>query len=142
LVHTDSQAINEHGYGHTSRKIPQNKIAPEIQRLSDTDSQAINEDGYGHTSRKIPRNKIAPEIRRLGDTGSQASDVYAYGHILEDLSIIKGLPAGERTSSYSGAGMPITRPLRISTQGSFRNQESDKFIKVSFSRGIEVNMYT
>ncbi len=100
---------------------------------------------HEHTSKKIPKNKIAPEILRLGDTGSQASDVYAYGRILEDLSIIKSLPAGERTSSYSDAGMPITRPLRISTQGSFRNQESDKnakFLKVSFSWGIEVNMYT
>lgn len=93
----------------------------------------------GHITRKMQRNKIAPEIWRLGDTASQASDVYAYGHILEELSVIKCLPTGEKEKRvpYSGAGkgMPI-RPLRVSTQGSFRNQESDKknakFIKVSF----------
>ena len=91
---------------------------------------------YAQYGRKIQSNKLAPEIRKLGDTGSQASDVYAYGHILEDLSVIRCLPTGEREKRtlYSGAGIP-SRPLRISIQGSFRNQESNnnaKFIKVSF----------
>ena len=88
---------------------------------------------HSHVSRKISRNKIAPEIRRLGDTGSPASDVYAYGHILEDLSVIKSLPAGAARTSYSDADMPSIRPLRISTQGNQESDKNDKFIKVHVS---------
>ena len=115
-----------------SRKTLWSKTALKLRNLVHTDSQANNTHAYGHVSRKTPRNKIAPEIRRLGDTGSPASDVYAYGHILEDLSVIKNLPAGIERSSRDMA-LPSIRPLRISTQGSFRNQETDKFIKVHVS---------
>ena len=129
-----------------SKKTQGNKIAPKFQKLGHTVSQVSGvNDQYGRTSRKTQSNKLAPEIRKLGDTGSQASDVYAYGHILEDLSVIRCLPTGEREKRipYSGAGMP-NRPLRISSQGSFRNQEPNnnaKFTKVSFDQSVELHVY-
>ena len=76
--------------------------------------------------------KVAPEIRFLGVTSSSAGDVYAYGHILEELSIIRCMPAESPNPAHQYSELnTINRRVRLSMQSEYQDKDiNPKFIKV------------